>query len=162
MRYRTRIHPFVALGLIALVASGCGGGSSSSSASEQPLTKQQFVRRAHAICYHLSKKQVRKTEAFYKAHGLDAAEPSQRAQERNIVAVVLPVVEEKAEELGALPVPEGDEAKVRAIVTAMERGVRETKAHPEWLAAASAAHPNPFAESEQLVVAYGVWLCAQP
>jgi hypothetical protein len=162
MRYRTRIHPFVALGLIALVASGCGGGSSSSSASEQPLTKQQFIRRAHAICYHLSKKQVRKTEAFYKAHGLDAAEPSQRAQERNIVAVVLPVVEEKAEELGALPVPEGDEAKVRAIVTAMERGVRETKAHPEWLAASSAAHPNPFAESEQLVVAYGVWLCAQP
>ena len=76
--------------------------------------------------------------------------------------MVLPVVEEKAEELGALPVPEGDEAKVRAIVTAMERGVRETEEHPEWLAASSAAHPNPFAESEQLVAAYGVWLCAQP
>jgi hypothetical protein len=158
---RTKNWSLFALSLVVLLsASGCG--SSSSTGSEQTLTKQQFIRRAHAICYHLSKKQVRKTEAFYASHHLNAAEPSQRAQERNIVAVVLPVVEEKAEELGALPVPEGDEAKVRAIVTAMERGVRETEAHPEWLAASSSAHPNPFAESEQLVAAYGVWLCAQP
>jgi hypothetical protein len=160
---RTRNWFLFALSMVVLLlASGCGGGSSSSSGSEQALTKQQFIRRAHAICYHLSKKQVRRTEAFYAAHHLNAAEPSQRAQERNIVAVVLPVAEEKAEELGALPVPEGDEAKVRAIVTAMKRGVRETEAHPEWLAASSSAHPNPFAESEQLVAAYGVWLCAQP
>lgn len=160
---RTRHWSLFALSMVVLLlVGGCGGGSSSSGGSEQTLTKQQFIRRAHAICYHLSKKQVRKTEAFYAAHHLNAAEPSQRAQERNIVAVVLPVVEEKAEELGALPVPEGDEAKVRAIVTAMERGVRETKAHPEWLAASTSKHPNPFAEAEQLVVAYGVWLCAQP
>lgn len=148
--------------IVLLVVSGCGGGSSSSSGPEQTLTKHQFIRRAHAICYHLSKKQVRRTEAFYAAHHLDAAEPSQRAVERNIAAVVLPVVEEKIEELGALPVPEGDEAKVGAILKAMERGVRETRAHPEWLAASTSKHPNPFAESEQLVSAYGVWLCAQP
>jgi hypothetical protein len=142
-----------------LLFAGCGGGSGPTTPA---LTKQQFIRRAHAICYHLSKKQVRKTEAFYAARHLNAAEPDLRAQERNIAAVVLPIVEEKIEELGALPVPEGDEAKVRAILKAMERGVRETKAHPEWLAASSTAHPNPFAESEQLVAAYGVWLCAQP
>ena|SRR6478735_2852909 len=160
MRCWTRFCPLAFFGLAALLLfAGCGGGSGTTTPA---LTKQQFIRRAHAICYHLSKKQVRRTEAFYAAHHLNAAEPSQRAQERNIVAVVLPVVEEKVEELGALPVPEGDEAKVRAIVTAMERGVRETKAHPEWLAASSTAHPNPFAESEQLVAAYGVWLCAQP
>jgi hypothetical protein len=162
MLCRTRTHLFVALGLVALLVAGCGGGSSDSTSSAQSLTKQQFINRAHAICYRLSKKQVRKTESFYEAHGLNAAEPSQRAQERNIAAVVLPVVEEKIEELGALPVPEGDEAKVRAVLTAMERGVRETEAHPEWLAASTTAHPNPFAESERLVSAYGVWLCAQP
>jgi len=144
-----------------LVPTGCGGGSGSS-ASTPALTKQQFIRRAHAICYHLSKKQVRETEAFYKAHGLNTSAPSQRAQERNIAAVVLPVVEEKIEELGALPVPEGDEARVRAILKAMERGISETEAHPERLAAPTTAHPNPFAESERLVAAYGVWLCAQP
>jgi|GEM_PF-830969 len=152
--------PALALSVVLLLA-GCGGGSGSST-STPVLTKQQFIRRAHAICYHLSKKQVRETEAFYKAHGLNAAAPSQRAQERSILAVVLPVVEEKVEELGALPVPEGDESKVRAILSAMERGVHETEAHPEWLAAPSAAHPNPFEESENLVAAYGVWLCAQP
>jgi hypothetical protein len=161
MLCRTRISLFVTLGLVVLLATGCGGGSDSST-STPTLTKKQFLQRAHAICYRLSKKQVRETEAFYKAQGLSAAEPSQRAQERNILAVVLPVVEEKAEELGALPAPEGDEAKVRAIVTAMERGVRETEAHPEWLAASTSKHPNPFAESEQLVSAYGEWLCAQP
>lgn len=160
MRCWTRFRPLASLGLAALLLfAGCGGGSGTTTPA---LTKQQFIRRAHAICYHLSKKQVRKTEAFYKAHGLNPAEPSQPAVERNIAAVVLPVVEEKIEELGALPVPEGDEAKVQAILKAMERGVRETEAHPEWLAASSSAHPNPFAESEELVSAYGVWLCAQP
>jgi hypothetical protein len=161
MPCRTKIRLFVALGLVVLLATGCGSGSDSST-STPALTKKQFLQRAHAICYRLSKKQVRETEAFYKAHGLDAAEPSQRAVERNILAVVLPVVEEKIEELGALPAPEGDGAKVQAVLTAMERGVRETKAHPEWLAASTSKHPNPFAESEQLVAAYGVWLCAQP
>jgi hypothetical protein len=160
---QARNGSLVVLGMaLLLIVGGCGGGSSSSSGSEQALTKQQFIRRAHAICYRLSKKQVRNTEAFYKAHGLDGAEPSQRDQERNIAAVVLPVVEEKIEELGALPAPEGDEGKVRAVLEAMERGIRETEAHPEWLAAPSSAHPNPFAESEELVAAYGVWLCAQP
>lgn len=147
------------LGLLVTFA-GCGGGDATS--TKPAVTKQQFLHRAHAICYHLSKKQVRETEAFYKAHGLSTTEPSQHAQERNILAVVLPVVEEKAEELGALPVPAGDEPKVRAIITAMERGVRKTEAHPEWLAAPTTAHPNPFAEYEQLVSDYGVWLCAQP
>lgn len=145
----------------ALLLAGCGGGSGSSASTPAP-TKHQFIRRAHAICYRLSKKQVRETEAFYQAHGLNAAEPSRRAQERNIAAVVLPVVEEKIEEFRALPVPEGDEAKVRAILSAMERGVRETEAHPARLAAPSTAHPSPFAEAEHLVAAYGVWLCAQP
>jgi len=159
MLCRTRIRLFVALGAIALLAAGCGGGSDSSTSAP---TKKQFLQGAHAICYHLSKKQVRETEAFYKAHGLSTTEPSQRAQERNIIAVVLPVVEEKAEELGALPAPAGDEAKVRAIVTAMERGVRGTEAHPGWLAAPTSKHPNPFAESERLVSDYGAWLCAQP
>lgn len=162
MRRWTGTRLFVALGLVALLAVGCGGGASHSSPSEPSITKKQFLQRAHAICYHLSKKQVRETEAFYRAHGLNTAEPSQRAQERNIVAVVLPVVEEKIEELGALPVPEGDQAKVQAVLAAMERGVRETEAHPEWLAASTSRHQNPFAESEQLVSAYGAWLCAQP
>jgi hypothetical protein len=147
------------VGLLMALA-GCGGGDATT--EESVPTKRQFLHRAHAVCYHLSKKQVRRTEAFYKAHGLSTTAPSQRARERNIVAVVLPVVDEKIEELGALPVPAGDEAKVRAVLEAMERGVRETETHPGWLAAPSAAHPDPFAESEQLVSAYGAGLCAQP
>lgn len=158
-----RAYLFVATGsvVVLLLLAGCGGGGSGSSASEPPITKKRFQHKAQAICYRSSKEQVRRIALFYKRHGLDAAEPSQRAREMVNAAVVLPVESQRIEELGALPAPEGDEAKVRAILESMERGVSESEAHPEWLASPTRTHPSPFQESLDLTNAYGIWPCGE-
>jgi hypothetical protein len=149
---------------LAVATAGCGGeDSDSAAAAKKPsLTKKQFARQAHAICYRLSKKQVRQMEAFGKRNGFDLGEPGRREREKVNAAVVLPVVEEKIEALGALPVPKGDEGEVRQILASMEKGIRTTEAHPDWLAAPTARNPNPFAETLELTAAYGIWLCGQP
>lgn len=153
----------IVLALLAVAAGGCGSrGSDSSSSESPPATKKQFAEKAHAICYRLSKKQVREMEAFAKAHSYELGAPTKRQLEQVNAAVVMPIVEEKIEDLGALPVPPGDEAQVRKILASMEQGIRVTEAHPAWLAAPTPAHPNPFEATLKLTAAYGIWLCGQP
>jgi hypothetical protein len=150
----------VALATVVLLVAigGCG----SSTTARPTVTKKQFIQRAHAICYRLSKKQVRRMEAFEKERHFQLGELGQGELEEVNTAVVMPIVQEKIEALDALPAPEGDEGRIQRILRAMERAKRQAEAHPEWLAAPSAAHPEPFQEAGELVAAYGVWLCAQP
>lgn len=156
--YRLREKYLLTIGaVLILVLAGCGGGGETT--AKPALTKKQFIRQAHAICYRLSKKQVRQMEAFRKKHGFEVGEPSQHEQEAVNTAVVPPIVQEKVDELRALPAPEGDKAKIETILKLMERGNREAIAHPERLAN---SHSYGYERSGQLIAAYGVWLCAQP
>jgi hypothetical protein len=158
---RRPVSIFLAIAVL-LCAGGCGSGGEAGSTAPQAQTKKQFLQQAHSICYRLSKKQVRQMEAFGKRHGFDTGSPSPHEFEQVNAAVVMPIVEEKIEELGALPVPDGDEAQVEQIIQSMERGIRVTEAHPAWLAAPTAAHPDPFEATLELTAAYGIWLCGQP
>ena len=125
------------------------------------MTKKQFVKEAHAICYSLSKKQVRQMEAFARRHGFDIGEPGQRELEQVNAAVVMPIVEEKIEEIGALPAPKGGNGKVGKILESMEHGIHRAEAHPDWLAEPTKAHPDPFTKTIELTAAYGIWICGQ-
>lgn len=155
---RLRAKCSLAIGLVLILAlAGCGGGGETT--AKPALTKKQFIRQAHAICYRFSKKQVREMEAFRKKHGFDVGEPTQHEQEAVNTAVVLPIVQEKVDALRALGAPEGDEAKIETILKLMEKGNREARAHPDWLVN---AHLPGYEKSGQLIAAYGVWLCAQP
>lgn len=151
------------LGLALLPAlSGCGqGGSEPTVKTEESLTKKVYLRRAHSICYRFSKQQVRETEAFRERWGLDGSDPGQRELERLIKAVVVPVAEEKLAELKKLPAPKGDEREVDALLRAIEKGIRDAEAHPEWLAAPTPAHEQPFEHGMELWLDYGDWLCGQ-
>jgi hypothetical protein len=88
--------------------------------------------------------------------------PGKRERERFNTIYVMPFVERRIDELRALPVPEGEQAKIEQILKSMEEGIRVSKAHPEWLAAPTQAHPIPFAKTIELTDAYGVWICGQP
>lgn len=143
-----------------LVVAGCGGGSSQP-ASTTTLTKEQWVKKAFNICKRLGHEQQRQHYAYERAHGMSLGEPDQREQEQINTVFVMPFVERKIEELRALPVPEGEGAKIEAILKSMEEGIRVSKAHPEWLAAPTPAHPVPFAKTTELAAAYGIWDCGQ-
>lgn len=149
----------IGVAVLAPVGNGCGSGSSTS--EEPALTKTQYVRKATAICKRLSHKLVRGYETFSKEHHLNTAAPDQHERERLILAVTLPNVAEKIEELKKLPPPQGDEAKIKAIIDSMEHGIESAERHPSWSAAPSPAHPEPFADTIKMATAYGMWLCGQ-
>lgn len=145
-----------------LLLAGCGGDDSSSREATAPApTKRQFLREAHAVCYRFSKKQVRRVEAFTKDHGLDPAEPDRRERERLIGAIVIPAAEEKLADLRELQPPQGEEKKVETLLRAIEKGIRDAKAHPRWLAAPTPAHEQPFETGMEMWLEYGDWLCGQ-
>ena len=87
--------------------------------------------------------------------------PGQKERERLNAEWVMPFVERKIEDLRALPVPEGQQKKIEEILQSMEDGIRVSKAHPEWLAAPTQAHPEPFTKTLELTAAYGIWECGQ-
>jgi hypothetical protein len=144
----------------SLVIAGCGGGSSQS-ASTTTITKEQWVHKAFAICKRLGHEQQRQHYAFERAHGMDVGEPGQREREKLNTVFVMPFVERKIDALRALPVPEGEQAKIDQILKSMEEGIRVSKAHPDWLAAPTQAHPIPFTKTAELTAAYGIWDCGQ-
>jgi hypothetical protein len=158
-RHVTRLGAvFFLLGLLAI--AGCGGGDSQS-VSTTTITKEQWVHKAFAICKRLGHQQQRQHYAFERAHGMNVGEPGQRELEELNTVFVMPFVERKIDTLRALPVPEGEQAKIEQILKSMEEGIRVSKAHPEWLAAPTQAHPEPFTETMELTAAYGIWDCGQ-
>jgi hypothetical protein len=162
-----------ALFLLGLVGCGGGGGTNSqasvtsstvasggeATSSEATLTKAEWVERGNEVCNELIDKKSRGMEAFYKARGVGGT-PNQHQREAMNAAVVLPNVQERIDELEALPVPPGQEGKIRAILRSMEQGIHETEAHPENLA--EPKQPIPFAESEHLAGGYGLLFCGMP
>jgi len=167
----------IVVAVLSLLGAGCGSSGSGTSAqtsntnataasggagtaSETTLTKQEWVDRANEICHDASERKVDKMAAFQKAHGFDVGEPDQHEREAVNTAVILPNVQERVEGLEALPVPAGEEEKIRAILRSMERGIQEAEAHPENLAIPK--QPIPFAESEHLAGAYGLLFCGMP
>lgn len=143
-----------------LVIAGCGGGDSQS-VSTTTITKEQWVHKAFAICKRMGHQQQRKHYVFEQAHGMKVGEPGQRELEELNTVFIMPFVERKIDALRALPVPEGEEAKIEQILKSMEGGIRVSKAHPDWLAAPTEAHPVPFTKAIELTAAYGIWDCGQ-
>jgi hypothetical protein len=146
----------VLCGLLAL--GGCGGESSESVAT---TTKGQWAHRAFEICRRLGHEQQRQQYAYERNHGMKVGNPGQRERERLNADYVMPFVVRKIKALRALPLPPGERANVEAILQAMEEGIRISRAHPEWLAAPSQAHPDPFTKASELAAEYGIWDCGQ-
>jgi len=144
--------------VLLLFVVGCGSGGDSTQAEQETLTKKQFVRRMQAYCHRGYKKQERAMEEFRKAHGIPIT-TTQAQRERVNTAVVVGYVEKRIAYLKSLPVPEGDEKEIQAIVKAMESGLEESRREPASLA--KPFDPEPFTENRHLTGEYGFWLCGQ-
>jgi hypothetical protein len=153
----------VLVALVALLfASGCGGGDST---EERTLTKKQFVRLTEAFCNREYKPEERDMEKYADEHGLLFGGGEPWEQEVLNEAVVYDYVRDKIAYFKSLPVPEGDEKQVRAMIRAFEDGLRKTEENPALLAEPRPGHenrPEPFEASYRTTSAYGPWLCGQP
>jgi hypothetical protein len=162
----------------AVIAAGCGGSGADGSAgtapsstgserdvansdsgraeSPAPLTKAAFIKLGDEICRRgaariLSELQRHKTE-YGRGFG---AQPSQKQNEEGIVDLVLPVIEDEADEISELSAPRGEKAKIAAIVRALETGAAQTEAKPST----ALSGPNPLDEAAKLSKKYGFKIC---
>lgn len=142
----------LAVGALALLLAGCGGGDDTTS-----LTKSQFIKQADAICKKADEEQVAdlarvEKELTGQTKGPNATDEN---QEKLIVDGGMPAVQKQAEEIAALGAPEGSEDEVDAIVTATEEGVVKAEEDP------LGPLENFFAEADKLSKAFGLEECAE-
>lgn len=131
--------------LVGLLAAGCGGSS------EESLTKDDFVRKANAIC---GKWQQERGRAFREVSTKFKPPVTQAKREKAILFVLEPYGE-AVEGLAELPPPKGEEKQVEAMITAMEDAFAQAEANPGTLISSSA----PFNKPNKLAEDYGLKEC---
>jgi hypothetical protein len=140
----------VLLGLLtaASIASGCG-----SSSEAAPLSKAAFVKEGNAICLQAREEQGSALKEAASDSGGDSVSGEAEAEEF-VTEIALPPIEQMTEELADLGVPKGDEKRVAAIVTGLERGIAKSEADPS-----SAMTDASFVAVNRLAEAYGLADC---
>lgn len=141
-----------------MLIAGCGG-SSGRNAKAETLTKVEFIERADQVCERTDATQrfaVRK----YLANR-PSATASQSSNEAAVLAVGLPAIKVEAKELDELPVPEGDEVEIKAIIDGVEKAVEKGEENPGELVNVKPGG-GPFAAVGKLAREYGLDACAAP
>lgn len=136
----------VVLLVFALLAAGCGGSS------DEALTKSEFVKQGNAICVEATEAREKEILKIIKS-----ANPNddQKALQREAADKAVPFYEGAAEEIADLGAPKGDEAKVEALVAAMEEAAAKVKASPQTAIAGNL----PFRKANEAAEGYGLDAC---
>jgi hypothetical protein len=141
----------MAVALLAIV--GCGGGDDG---GEEALTKTEFIAQGDAICEKAEKRAETEAEEFAEENGFDLETGTEGELEEAVAEVLVPAINQQAEEIDALGAPEGDEEKVDAIVVALEGGVAEVEDDPSLV-----FEGKPLQEASQLAKDYGFEVCGE-
>jgi hypothetical protein len=147
---------FVAVALVsALAVAGCGGGSGSST-STGSISKEKFIAKADAICKKGTERMQAAIFAVLK-HPRNLTKVSKAEQEKIVATAMVPSVSREVKELRGLPVPEGDEEKVEAMISALEEGVQTAERDPE---AVTKSSDVVFGISSRIAGEYGLKACS--
>lgn len=145
--------------LLLVPAAGCGGSDANGSEDGGAApTKAEFIAEADALCEGTDQTQKAEQRAFLKKY--PDADSSTPWEEKFVLEVGLPPVQDLAGELDKLAVPDGDEAEIKAIVDGMEEAVDKGMAEPSALLKKDSA--GPFTEVFELAEDYGFKACATP
>jgi hypothetical protein len=140
---------------LAFFAVGCGGSDDSTGGGETALTKAEFIAKGDAICKRSSEEILKGYKKFTKEHGITEL-PGRKQSYELTEQVYLPSVEKRLEALRALTPPEGEEAKIEAILAPAEAGVETGK---ENVAPLFKGKETPFDKSNKLATQYGFKVC---
>lgn len=125
--------------------SGCGGGDSTT------VTKAEFNREAITIC----KQWQQGREAVLVKFGVASNATFTRAKQEKAILMILAPYETAVRELGELPSPPGDKARVDGVVRAMEEAVRQAQKAPLTVTSGR----TPFKKPNELAERYGLTEC---
>jgi hypothetical protein len=141
----------IALVVLLVVVQGCGGGGSGSGSA----TKAEFKAEAQAICNKAEQEREEVTHKLLLEYQEREANANQKQQEAAVLKV-LAVYTKTTEALASLDLPEGEEQKVEAILTAREEAATQVQASP----ATALNNGAPFQKPDQLAEAYGLEGCS--
>lgn len=128
-------------------------------AADAEAEKEKFVEDVNDICFRHSQEQAKQVEAYEKKHGIKLFEPTQKQQEKIIVAIIIPIVRETLAELEEYEPIATEEAKLNAFIKALDEATTVTEKHPDYLAEEGAKEP--YNEARALAGGMGTYLCGQ-
>lgn len=155
-------------GLLALglLVAGCGSSDDSTTGSTDggetstaSITKPELIKQGDAICTAGNEAIEEEAEAFAEENDVDTENPTTEQQEEVVTEVIVPGIEEQAEEIGALGAPSGEEDEVEAIVSAVQSAAEEAGEDPSLIIKAEGA--GPFKEANKLATDYGFKVCGE-
>jgi type IV pilus biogenesis protein CpaD/CtpE len=143
----------VVAAIAAALFAGCGSGDDSSSA--ESVSKEEFITKADVIC----KKGTERMQAAIARVLKDQrnlTKVSKDEQEEIVTTVMVPSVSREVKELRALGVPDGDDERVDAMITALEEGVETAERDPVVVTKSSDAI---FGIASRIGGEYGLAVC---
>ena len=142
------------LALAALVA-GCGGGDETTDESVT-LTKTEFIKQGDEICKKGNDQSEKEAEEFAEDNDFTLEKASNEQLEEAVVEVLVPSLNQQAEEIDALGAPEGDEKKVEELVVSLEDAADEIEDEPGLV-----FEGEVLEEPEKLAQDYGFKVCGE-
>jgi hypothetical protein len=139
--------------VIALVVAGCGGGDSN--AATDSVSKEEFIVKANAVCKKGTERMSAAIAKVLKGQR-NITKVSKDEQEEIVTTVMVPSVSREVKELRALGVPDGDDEKVDAMITALEEGVEIAERDPGVVTKSSDAI---FGIASRIGGEYGLTVC---
>jgi hypothetical protein len=119
---------------------------------DNPLTKQQFIKKADKICRAAETQGDQAAEQYFAALG-----PNEEPDIATLTAFIGaygPVVQGEIDDIRALDEPKADRKKVKKILGAVQDALDTITEDPSVLLDSS-----PFAKADKLAQAYGLKVC---
>jgi hypothetical protein len=149
----------LALMALAAIVAGCGDSDDSgdgTTEATEALTKAEFIKQGDAICEEANEQNETEAEEFAEDNGFTLEKATDEQLEDAITEVLVPSLNQQAEDIAALGAPEGDEDRVEEIVVSLESGADEIEEKPSL-----AFEGEPLKESRRLAGDYGFKVCGQ-
>ena len=141
--------------MAAIAVAGCGEDSEdSTSTAASGGTREEFIASADEICARTAEQITAETAARFP----QGATANERQLEELFAEVTIPALADQYEEIGALPVPEGDEEEIEALVSAADEAIAAAEEDPATLSVLQGSE-TPFTEVNRLSAEYGLQVC---
>jgi hypothetical protein len=144
-----------ALVALAALIAGCGGGDETTDETVT-LTKTEFIKQGDAICKKGNDQSEKEAEEFAEDNDFTLEKASKEQLEEAVAEVLVPNLNQQAEELDALGAPEGDEEQVEEIIVSLEGAADEIEDEP-----GSVFEGEVLEEPTKLAKAYGFKVCGE-
>ncbi|HWC09415.1 MAG TPA: hypothetical protein VG458_10220 [Solirubrobacterales bacterium] len=138
----------------AAIIVGCGGGDDTNDSSTATLSKAEFIKEADAICADADEQGQEEAEEFAKENDFSLEKPTDEQLEEAISAILVPSLNQQAEEISALGAPEGDEEQIEALTASLEDVAGEIEDDPGIVINGEA-----LTEPSELAEDYGLKVC---